>query len=351
MARTFNPSFVCTAALLCASVLVARADEAAPTPLLAVPTPPLAAPPPPLAAHPPPRSEAEWKALIASLKPLPPVPINQPVTFDSPTISLVTTPSSQVAVATFLQRPVSFQVKGASFLSAFDAVLTAAGKACPIECRGIKPMKVTFGAQGDNVGIVLDTLAKMGGASLWLLPDKLLLCRADSLSDTDKEKAKPWSVLISKATPLPVGNGKLPGGQAHYMALLNTKISTSLDGGQFADGFRAYQSALTQSQLTQLPLEDHTYSIHFQYNKEQMAPRGIITNVSFSFEDVTFGEALGTLAHMQGDELYLMPDHLLISPPGSLTPEQQKVAIPVFAYPGFGKTALSPLPAPSAPNS
>lgn len=281
--------------------------------------------------------------MAESFKPTPKPPINQPVTFTSPTVSLVTTPSSQVDVATFLQTPVSFQVKGASFLSAFDAVLTAAGKACPIECRGIKPMKVTFGAEGDNVGVVLDTLAKMGGASLWLLPDKLLLCRADSLSDQEKEKAKPWSVLISKATLLPAGNGKLPRGQhTSYAALLNTKISASLDGGQFADGIWAYQMALAH-----LALKDLTYSIHYNYNKEQLTT-GLITNVSFSFEDVTFGEALGTLAHMQGDELYLLPDHLLISPPESLTPEEQKVAVPAFTYPGVGKLALPTL---SAPNS
>ena len=309
MAKTFRRSLSCTAVLLCASVLVARADEAAPTP---------------------PRSEAEWKAWIASQPPPPPPPIiNQPLTFSSPTISLITTPSSKTDVTTFLKTPVSFKVKDASFLSAFDAVLTASGKACPIECRNIKPMKVTLGTQGDKVGEVLDTLAKMGGASLWLLPNKLLLCPATSLSDKEKYGAKPWSVLISKST-FPAG--KLLAGKTDYVAMLNTKISASSNGDTGDAGFAC---------LLALSRDGSQGEHHVSFSP--MA--GPCTNISVSFEDITYGEALGALAHMDGNELYVLPDHLLISPVGGLTPEEQKIAIPAFTYPGFGK------PEPSAPNS
>ena len=319
-----NRSFVCTAALLCASVLVARADEVAPTPPASLSASEIAA------------FDAA-RAAFLSLPPLPKPLINQPLTFNSPTISLVTTPSTSKAdVATFLQTPVSFKVKDASFLSAFDAVLSATGKACPIECRNIKPMKVTFGAKNDNVGVVLDTLAKMGGASLWLLPDKLLLCHAASLSVKEKEKAKPWSVLISKTT-FPAA--KLLAGKTDFVAMLNTKISASLDGGDFGDGVWACQLALAHLAL-------NTPGLSWRCNpNEERIQAGLSSNMSFSFEDVTVGEAMATVGHMDGYELYLLPDHLLLSPPGSLTPEQQKVAIPAFTYPGFGKPALS------APNS
>ena len=121
MPRSVSRSVLCTVTLLCACVLV-RADEVRDKPLLSA----------------------------------------------QPTISLRTTSPSQADVAAFLKTPVSFTVKGASFLGALDAVLSASGKTCLIECRQMKPMNLTFGAKEQSMDGVLDTLAKAGGGSLYL---------------------------------------------------------------------------------------------------------------------------------------------------------------------------------------
>ena len=259
-----------------------------------------------------------------------------------PTISLQAT-SSKSDVAAFLKTPVSFKVKDASFLGTLDAVLSASGKTCPIECRQMKPMKATFGVKGDNVDLVLDTLAKAGGGSLYIFPDKLLLSPPALLSDQEKASAKPYSVLLSKAT-LPQGKtpDKQPGG-IDMMAIANTKISCSIEGERWGPAAGHLLGSLPYGAGDMKPLE----ALHLEgYPPNERLNAGFgVKDVSLSLQDVPLGEALGMIAHMNGCELYLLPGKFLLCPPNSLTPEQQKVAVPAFQYPGGGS------PAPSAPKS
>jgi hypothetical protein len=291
MTRSLSRSVLCAASLLCVSALTVRADEVKAAPSLST----------------------------------------------GPTISLVAT-SSKADVAAFLKTPVSFTVKGASFLSALDAVMTASGKTCPIECRQMKPMKFTFGAKGDQAGSMLDTLAKAGGGSLYIFPDKLLLSSPSLLSKAEKVSSKPYSVLLSKATwPQGKALDKQPGG-IDMLALASKKISGSVIDANVADVLGAAVSMT------------YTGGVHVEYRcSPQRVLSGVRTeHLSLSFQDVPFGEALGTIAHMDGCELYLLPGKFLICPANgitALTPEEQKAAIPAFQYPGFGSSS------PSAPNS
>ncbi len=289
MTRFLSRSVLCTATLLCACAMV-RADE------------------------------AKDKLPLSA----------------QPTISLQAT-SSKSDVAAFLKTPVSFKLKDASFLSALDAVLTASGKTCPIECRQMKPMKLNFGVKDQTADSVLDTLAKAGGGSLYILPDKLLLSPPALLSAEEKKIGKPYSMLLSKAT-LPQGKtlSKQLGG-VDMVAIANTKISRSMADKNWGSAASELLRALPYG--TMKPLEP--------LNLEGYAPAELVISgtgvkdVSLSFQDVPLGEALGVLAHMNGCELYLLPNKFLMCAPNELTPEQQKVAVPAFQYPGFGSPAPS----------
>lgn len=251
-----------------------------------------------------------------------------------PTISLQATSTSQTDVAAFLKTPVSFTVKGASFLGALDAVLSASGKTCPIECRQMKPMKLTFGARGQSIDGVLDTLAKAGGGSLYIFPDKLLLSPAELLRDAEKASAKPYSVLISKLD-------KQPGG-IDMLALANMKISCSINGN-IGDALSACSDSLNQ--IPNSPL----LFLNQRASRERIQAGLGIKDLSLSLRDVSLGEALGMLAHIDGCELYILPGKFLLCPPDgptALTPDEQKVAVPAFQYPGTGLPGFGS-PAPS----
>lgn len=220
--------------------------------------------------------------------------------------------------------------------------MNASGKTCAIECRQMKPMKLNFGAMGDQAGSMLDSLAKAGGGSLYIFPDKLLLSSPALLSDEEKKTGKPYSVLLSEAT-LPQGKtlAKQPGG-IDIVAIANTKVSCSIEGERWSQAAGTLMGSLPYGAGGRKPFEP----LNFYGSISKDRPSNfVVKDVSLSVQDVPLGEALGMLAHMNGCELYLLPGKFLICPSNDLTPDQQKVAVPAFQYPGIGS------PKPSAPKS
>ncbi|PQV64325.1 hypothetical protein B1R32_1056 [Abditibacterium utsteinense] len=263
------------AALLCASAVVVRADEAPVAPSLAT----------------------------------------------QPTISLVATSSASTAdVATFLKAPVSFSVKDASFLSALDAVLLSSGKNCFIECREVKPMKMSFSIRSSTAGRVLDALARAGGCTLYVLPTKLLIAPASLLEQSERAEAKPFTVLVSAAT-LPAGK-TLPkqANGVDMLALANKNISVSIQGLEPANAMSACRKAGPI-------LGAYT---HWSTPRDRLA-NNIQTSLTLSFDQIPFAEALSVVGELGGCQLYLLPDTFhLRSPDQPLTPEEKKLAVPAF---------------------
>lgn len=290
MTRSLSRSVLCASSLLCVSALAVRADEVKAAPSLST----------------------------------------------GSTISLLAT-SSKSDVAAFLKTPVSFTVKDASFLSAFDAVLAASGKTCSIECRQMKPMKLNFGAMGDQAGSMLDNLAKAGGGSLYILPDKLLLSSPALLTDEEKKTGKPYSVLLSGAMPQGKTLAKQPNG-IDIVAIANTKVSCSIENQRWGQAAGMLMGALPYSAGGRKPFEPLNFSGSISKDRPN---NFVVKDLSLSFQDVPLGEALGMIAHMNGCELYLLPGKFLMCPANDLTPDQQKVAVPAFQYPGIGSSAPS----------
>jgi len=282
MKKIFTASGLCTTALLCAFAVHSRADEA---------------------------------------------PVALPLSAQ-PTISLLAT-SSQGDVAAFLKTPVSFFVKDASFLGALDAVMTASGKTCLIECRQVKPMKLTFGAKKNTAGNILDALARAGGCTLYVLPNKLLLSPTALLTDAEKARAKPFTVLVSAAT-LPEGKTlSKPADRPDILTLANIKISTSFEGVQIDEAGDAIMSGLMNSTREMRPM-GATLEQHTPLNRSS-ATTYIPNSTTLSFDQIPCAEALSVIAELNGCQLYLLPDRFLICGPGEfLIPAQKNVAVPAL---------------------
>lgn len=296
MTRPLLRSVLCTASLLCVSALTVRADEVKATPPLST----------------------------------------------QPTISLLATPATSPAdVATFLKTPVSFTLKDASFLGALDAVMTASGKTCPLECRQVKPMKLSFGIKKGIAGNVLDALARAGGCTLYVLPDKLLAAPASLLTAEEKNKARPFTMLVSAAT-LPAGK-TLPR-QANgfdVLAVANKKISVSVEGKALGNAMDDVTGSAMGGTVTFVSGQERPPF-------DRMALGGYIpTSMSLSFDQVPLGDALSVVAELGGCQLYLLPDRFLICGEGELlTPQERQDAIPALQ----SGLPFNPL-APSAPGA
>ncbi len=246
------------------------------------------------------------------------------------TIDLPT--SSKGNVQAFLNAPVSFIVKDASFMGALDAILSANGKMCPIECRRLKPMKLTFGAKAEKAGNVLDALAKAGGCNLYVLPDKLLLSSSEMLMQEERAKAQPFSALLT-----PDGAPQLkfvPGGISEFdiLDVVNTSTSVSIDHLSVSDALEKLSDSVGKP-------------VNYEYRlpTDRRGEGFIATDVTSSFSNLKFGDALSVVAHLNGCELYLLPDKFLICAPDALTVQEQKNAVPAF------KRSVVPILDPSAP--
>ena len=222
-----------------------------------------------------------------------------------------------------LDTPVSFDVKDASFMVALDAVLTASGKTCRIECRGVKPMKLMFSAINEKAGELLHSLALAGGCDLYVLPDKLLLSPPSLLLDSEKTKAHPFQVLL----PLNFvsGNKANDEGINKVIRALHTRISTSFNNKQIGDAVWELREA-AQAKGIALGWQFSAAQSHYM--------NGIIwTFESLSVDDLPLGEALNAVAHAGGCNVYVLPNAIKVCGPDGLTPEEKKVAVPAFVNP------------------
>jgi hypothetical protein len=231
-----------------------------------------------------------------------------------------------------LDAPVTFSVKDASFLSALDAVLASAGRSCRVECRGVKAMKLSLRVKGEKAAPVLDALATAGGCDLWVLPSKLIIAPEALLTDTEKKTAKQFGVLLSKNT-LPPGSilghvVKINQGDftsnVDILDVANTKVSVDFNNASWESMFES--------------TNDVGFKIRKAYSLAAFPPESLqngsiaMAHFSASMQNVSFGEVLAFMAHMNGCELYLLPDRFVICGPDeqNLTSQDKKQAVSAF---------------------
>ncbi len=195
--------------LLCFAVVRAHAD---PLPLAPPTHPPLPTNPPAPAQNPlaPPTDKA------------PHLLTNLTLDYEGATQNSAEVLNSKVTVA----------FKDASFLSALDAVMNASAKTCRIECRQLSPLRLSMKVTDTAVASLLDSLAKLSGARLFVLPSKLILAPESALTDDEKRKAKLYGVLLT-ATTLPdtpdvKALAKKDGKNVSILDIVNAKFSLNI---------------------------------------------------------------------------------------------------------------------------
>lgn len=231
-----------------------------------------------------------------------------------------------------LDAPVTFSVKDASFLTTMDAVLSASGRSCRVECRGVKAMKLSLQVTGGKAGLILDALATAGGCDLWVLPSKLIIAPEALLTDDEKKTAKQFGVLLSKNT-LPAGSTlghvfRIKRGDfvsnVDILDVANTKVSVDFNNASWEDMFKSTDRVGFKTRKM--------YSLMAIPPESLQSGRIPIPHFSASMQNASFGEVLAFMAHMNGCELYLLPDKFLICGPDeqSLSPIDKKQAVPAF---------------------
>lgn len=225
-----------------------------------------------------------------------------------------------------LNAKVSVTLKDASFLSALDALMNASDKTCRIDCRQLQPFRLPLNIKDVPLGGVLDALAKFGGTRLYVLPNKLILAPEKALTNDEKKTAKLYGLLLTtttlpntpqaKALLKPNDSGKT------ILDIANTKVDVG--GGTFL-GFPLH-GALDPIRV---PVSAFTPKIIGPISDADLAGQ-----VKYHFEGVNYADALASFAHSIGRELYLTPDHFIISSPDQLNaPENRQWAqnaVPAF---------------------
>ncbi|RYX85833.1 hypothetical protein EON83_03510 [bacterium] len=241
------------------------------------------------------------------------------------TLDYAHAPSKSTEVLT---TKVSVTFKGASFLSALDALMSASDKTCRVECRQIRPQLVSFDVKNAPLAGMLDSLAKMGGARLYVLPSKLIIAPEKALSDKEKKEAQPYGVLLTSTT-LP----NTP--QAKALLKPNAQGKTILDVANIS--LTAIGIGARLGGLISLPLDPYRLPKD-EFLPKVLGPVSIAaqnSTTSFYLQDVNWGDALASFAHSVGCELYLTPENFIICAPDHLNdPEIRHLtqnAVPAFA--------------------
>lgn len=235
-----------------------------------------------------------------------------------------TTSSAEV-----LNSKVSVTLTDASFLSILDALMDASDKTCRIECRQVRPLRLSLHVEKAPIAGLLDSLAKLGGTRLYVLPSKLLLAPETALSSDEKKTAKLYGVLYTAATlPNTPGAKALmePNGKSkNIVEFANAKTSVRLSG--IAIG-RAIEMGVPSSDI-----RGPYYGVT---NGSPILLSDWTSSVSANFQDVRYGDALASLAHLIGYELYLTPTCFVIARPGDISssptaPFNTQNTVPAFA--------------------
>ncbi|RYX81087.1 hypothetical protein EON83_25730 [bacterium] len=205
---------------------------------------------------------------------------------------------------------ITLRLKDVSFLSALSAIMEAAPKTCRIECRQVRPMRVSLGVNGRPIVGLLDALAKLGGARLYVLPTKLIIAPEAALTDDEKKQAKPYGVLLTSETlpAAPAANALLASSpQAkNILNYLNSTISTRVDerplsalAGVFSRG--GVLPGMPRQSLMQMfgPILVDDLNSH----------------VSVNLQDNKSGDVRSAAARLMGCELYMTSEGLIVGPP------------------------------------
>ncbi len=216
-----------------------------------------------------------------------------------------------------LESSISIEIKNGSLLSILDNVLNAAGKDCTIECRKVRSFKLSGGLKNVKVASVLDSIAKLGGARLYVFPSKVLISAPEFLSEKEKGEARLYGILLSN-NDLTTANSKLTD-LKDVIAIANTKISVNIQGQPIADALVSVYRASKER-----------LSAEYRSPKESGTNSGVQPEFTLSLQNINFGDALSILANTTGTEVFLLPGKFLICAPDSLTPEERKVVISAF---------------------
>lgn len=224
---------------------------------------------------------------------------------------------------------VSVTLKDASFLATLDALLNASDKTCRVECRQLSAQRVSLKVKDTPLAGQLDSLAKLGGGRLYVLPTKLILAPATALSEDEKKKARLYGVLLTAAT-LP----DTP--EAKALLKPNNKGKTILDTANtpvYAGGNSSLLAVL-HGLIDPFEVSPDTFSPKLigDFKKENLDA----SLVSFDLPGVNYGDALASFAHSVGCELYMTPEHFVICTPDRLNaPENRQWtqgAVPAFTH-------------------
>lgn len=199
---------------------------------------------------------------------------------------------------------VSVTLTDASFLATLDTIFNASDKTCRVECRQLLAQRVSLKVKNTSIGGLFDSLAKLGGGRLYVLPTKLILAPAMALSEDEKKMAKSYGVLLTAAT-LP----NTP--EAKALLKPNDKGKTILDIANtpvYVGGSGTLRQSLHGVIDTfSVPLNAFSPKFIGDFSKEELDAR-----IDFRLVGVNYGDVLASYAHSVGCELYLTPEHFII---------------------------------------
>lgn len=223
---------------------------------------------------------------------------------------ILTVPPTSALTNDVLLAKVSVSLRDVSFLAALDALVNVSPKKCRIECREVRPQRVSLDVKNVPLAGLLDSLAKLSSAHLYILPDKLIIAPQRALTEDERRKSRPYGILLTadtlpntpeaKALLKPNTEGKT------ILDVANTKVSIGGEGMPL--GF-----VLNSPLGPKVPQSEFTPKVVGPVDKAILE-----SIVSFSLRGVNYGDALASFARLIGCELYLTPNHFIICQPNHL---------------------------------